>query len=115
RAQNGKSHRHRWVGTYNERLTVSKACVQLPRLKRQKNKREECMGLWNSSGLIAAIGLSATVAFGTVATAQTKTLKVQASWPASATVYENLTQFAARVDRLTDGRVKIESMPAGQI
>lgn len=73
------------------------------------------MGLWNSRGLIAAFGLSATVAFTSVATAQTKTLKVQASWPASATVYENLTQFAERVERLTDGRVKIESMPAGQI
>jgi TRAP-type mannitol/chloroaromatic compound transport system substrate-binding protein len=40
---------------------------------------------------------------------------MQASWPASLTLYENFTQFAQKVDLLSGGRIKIETMPAGQV
>jgi len=51
----------------------------------------------------------------TTADAQTKTLKIQASWPLSSTQYENLVDLAKRIDQITSGRVKIEPMPAGQV
>lgn len=43
------------------------------------------------------------------------TLKMQASWPASLTLYENFQMFAARVEQLTGGRLKIETMAAGAV
>ena len=46
---------------------------------------------------------------------QPVTLKIQASWPASLTLYENLTFFAERVNKLSAGTLKIDAMPAGQI
>jgi TRAP-type mannitol/chloroaromatic compound transport system substrate-binding protein len=49
------------------------------------------------------------------AEAQTKTIKVQASFPASTTVFEQLTEFSKRVDQVTGGRIKIEAMPGGQV
>jgi TRAP-type mannitol/chloroaromatic compound transport system substrate-binding protein len=45
----------------------------------------------------------------------TTTLMMQASWPASLTLYENFQMFADRVDKLSGGRLKIETTPAGAI
>ena len=59
--------------------------------------------------------LVAIVASPLAAWAQTKVLKVQASWPTSGTVYEHLTDFQKRVDIVLGGRIKIEPLPAGQI
>ena len=42
-------------------------------------------------------------------------LKMQASWPASLTLYDNFTFFADRVSKLSAGSLKIETMPAGQV
>jgi len=49
------------------------------------------------------------------ASAQTKVLKFQATWPASLTLYENFTFWADRVNKLSGGSLKIETMPAGQV
>ena len=49
------------------------------------------------------------------ATAQTKNLKMQSTWPASLTLQDNFKYFAERVDKLTSGQVKIEALAAGQI
>ena len=43
------------------------------------------------------------------------TLQMQAAWPASQTLYENFLMFADRVDKLSGGRLKIETMPAGTV
>ncbi len=69
---------------------------------------------------IAKTAVSAVAALGIAygageATAQTKVLKMQASWPASLTLYENFTQFSKRLEQLSGGRIKIEAMPAGQV
>jgi TRAP-type mannitol/chloroaromatic compound transport system substrate-binding protein len=40
---------------------------------------------------------------------------MQASWPASLTLYENFTFFTERVSKLSAGTLKIEAMPAGQV
>jgi len=60
------------------------------------------------------IVLACAGAFGASAQAQTN-LKMQASWPAALTLYDNFKYFADQVGKLTGGSVKIETMPAGQI
>jgi TRAP-type mannitol/chloroaromatic compound transport system substrate-binding protein len=42
-------------------------------------------------------------------------LKMQATWPASLTLYENFTYFVDRVSKISGGSLKIEAMPAGQV
>ncbi|OGA17135.1 MAG: hypothetical protein A3I63_05845 [Betaproteobacteria bacterium RIFCSPLOWO2_02_FULL_66_14] len=44
-----------------------------------------------------------------------KTLKMQSTWPASATLQENFKFFAERVDKLTGGQLKIDALSAGQV
>ena len=43
------------------------------------------------------------------------TLKMQASWPASLTLFDNFKMFAERVEKISGGRLKIEALPAGTI
>jgi TRAP-type mannitol/chloroaromatic compound transport system substrate-binding protein len=51
-----------------------------------------------------------------VATAQAPTtLKMQASWPAALTLFDNFKFFAERVEKMSGGRLKIETLPAGAI
>jgi TRAP-type mannitol/chloroaromatic compound transport system substrate-binding protein len=42
-------------------------------------------------------------------------LKMQASWPASLTIFDQFKWYAERVEKLSAGRVKIEALPAGVI
>jgi TRAP-type mannitol/chloroaromatic compound transport system substrate-binding protein len=64
----------------------------------------------------AAAGLFALALSTAPAVAQqTVNLKMQATWPASLTLYENFTFFAERVGKLSAGALKIEAMPAGQV
>lgn len=50
------------------------------------------------------------------ATAQApRVLKMQATWPASSMLYDNFKMFAERVDKMSGGRLKIETLPAGAI
>ena len=69
--------------------------------------------------LSAAMAVAGSLALAGLAQAQTapapKVIKVQASWPASGTIYENLTDLAKRVDQMSGGRLKIEAMPGGQV
>ena len=59
---------------------------------------------------------AAAEAFALAAQAQApKSLKMQSTWPASNTLQEHFKMFAERVDKLTQGGLKIEAMPAGQI
>ena len=64
----------------------------------------------------SAVVLAAAAAFSAGAYAQqTVTLKMQATWPASLTLYENFTYFAERVGKISGGSLKIDAMPAGQV
>ena len=66
--------------------------------------------------LVAGAALAVSLAVGPQsASAQTKVLKFQATWPASLTLYENFTFWADRVNKLSAGALKIETMPAGQV
>ena len=46
---------------------------------------------------------------------ETRTLKMQSTWPASLTLQDNFKFFAERVDKLTGGTLKIEALAAGQV
>src|SRR5918996_6442428 len=61
-----------------------------------------------------AIALAAAAAFAGGAQAQTS-LKMQATWPASLTLYENFTYFVDRIHKTSGGSLKINAMPAGQV
>jgi TRAP-type mannitol/chloroaromatic compound transport system substrate-binding protein len=63
------------------------------------------------------LALTCAAAFATAAQAQDKVvnLKMQATWPASLTLYENFTYFVERVGKISNGSLKIDAMPAGQI
>jgi TRAP-type mannitol/chloroaromatic compound transport system substrate-binding protein len=62
-------------------------------------------------GAFAALALAAAPALAQ----QTANLKIQAVWPASLTLYENLTMTAERAAKLSGGTLKIDAMPAGQV
>lgn len=42
-------------------------------------------------------------------------LKMQASWPAASTFFDNFKLFAERVNKMSGGRIQIEALPAGAI
>ena len=65
--------------------------------------------------VLGATVAAAAVAWTGPAGAQTKTLKMQSTWPASLTLQDNFRFFAERVDKLTGGTLKIETMAAGQV
>ena len=62
---------------------------------------------------VACVGFA--VALSSAAQAQTRTLNMQSSWPASLTLQDNFTYFAERVEKLSGGTLKIDAMPAGQV
>ena len=62
--------------------------------------------------------LAAALAFAFGAHAQApapKSIKMQSTWPASNTLQEHFKIFGERVDKLTQGGIKIDAMAAGQI
>jgi TRAP-type mannitol/chloroaromatic compound transport system substrate-binding protein len=63
----------------------------------------------------SAVALACATTFVAGAQAQTKTLNMQATWPASLTLYENFLYFADRIGKVSGGSLKINTMPAGQV
>src|SRR5947208_17047208 len=63
-----------------------------------------------------AAAVAAVAAFSAQAQAPAaKSIKMQSTWPASNTLQDHFRIFAERVDKLTQGAIKIEALPAGQI
>ena len=62
----------------------------------------------------SAVALAAATVVATGVQAQTS-LKMQATWPASLTLYENFTYFVDRIHKTSGGSLKIDAMPAGQV
>lgn len=63
-----------------------------------------------AAALIAAVATS-----GPALAQQSRTLKMQSTWPATLTLQDNFRFFGERVDKLTGGALKIETAPAGQV
>ena len=80
-------------------------------------RRPGSFGSWIALVVLAGFVLAvAGTSSPPVATAQQPiTLKMQATWPAGWTLYDNFTMFADRVAKLSGGRLKIETLPAGAI
>jgi TRAP-type mannitol/chloroaromatic compound transport system substrate-binding protein len=70
-----------------------------------------------STAVVAAVVavVAALVLAGSAFAQQSRTLKMQSTWPASLTLQDNFRFFAERVDKLTAGSLKIEANAAGQI
>jgi TRAP-type mannitol/chloroaromatic compound transport system substrate-binding protein len=69
---------------------------------------------------LTVFGATVALFLGAAAHAQqpaaaAKTLKMQSSWPASATLQDNFKMFADRVDKLTAGQLKVDALAAGQV
>src|SRR5438067_6108444 len=64
--------------------------------------------------VVAAI-TAAFAPMGAQAQAPAKSIKMQSTWPASNTLQDHFRIFAERVGKLTQGSLKIEALPAGQI
>jgi TRAP-type mannitol/chloroaromatic compound transport system substrate-binding protein len=65
--------------------------------------------------ILAVTAIAAALGLSSQALAQSKTLKMQSTWPASSSLQENFKFFGERVDKLTSGQLKVETMAAGQI
>jgi len=61
--------------------------------------------------VVAALASSGALAQGQAA----KTIKMQSTWPASNTLQEHFKIFSERTEKLTQGSIKIDAMPAGQV
>ena len=65
---------------------------------------------------IAAAVVASIFAVGASAQAQqSRSLKMQSTWPAANTLQDHFKILAERVDKLTQGTLKLETMAAGQI
>lgn len=75
------------------------------------------MRTWSLKGLAAALSAAATISLctGSSALAQSRTLKMQSSFPANSTAHDAFKMLAERVDKLTGGQLKIDAAPGGQI
>ena len=71
--------------------------------------------LFARAGAFVVAGLALRLARHRVACNVAETLQMQAAWPASQTLYDNFLMFADRVDKLSGGRLKIETLPAGTV
>jgi TRAP-type mannitol/chloroaromatic compound transport system substrate-binding protein len=73
------------------------------------------MSTGSVGGLALVLLIAYAPAYGQQPAAAPKTLKMQSSWPASATLQDNFKFFADRVDKLTAGQLKIDALAAGQV
>ena len=77
------------------------------------------------SSMVKNLALATALALGFSAGAQAqqaasaapapRVLKMQSTWPASSSLQENFKMFADRVDKMTNGALKIEAMAGGQV
>ena len=67
------------------------------------------------SAIAAAVVASMFAVGASAQTQQSRTLKMQSTWPAANTLQDHFRILAERVDKLTQGTLKIDALAAGQI
>ena len=67
------------------------------------------------SAIAAAVVASIFAVGASAQTQQSRTLKMQSTWPAANTLQDHFKILAERVDKLTQGSLKIDALAAGQI
>jgi TRAP-type mannitol/chloroaromatic compound transport system substrate-binding protein len=65
--------------------------------------------------LTVALLVTAWYAMPSAVAQGSRTLKMEATWPASSLLFDNFKMFAERVEKLSAGRLKIDALPAGAI
>src|SRR6266545_6097826 len=71
-----------------------------------------------AGGLVVSVAAALALTLPSIPGARAQApvvLKIQASWPASLTIFDHLKFVAERVDKLSSGTLKIEPLPAGTI
>ena len=63
----------------------------------------------------AVCAVAATAWAGPLAAQQPRTLKMQSSFPANSTTHDAFKMWAERVEKLTGGQLKVETMPGGTL
>jgi TRAP-type mannitol/chloroaromatic compound transport system substrate-binding protein len=88
-----------------------------PRIAANRAMRPPTRVLAGMAGAVLSlvVALAALVFAAPAFAQQSRTLKMQSTWPASSTIQDNLRFFADRVDKLTAGALKVEANSAGQI
>ena len=67
-------------------------------------------------GLVAGVAAAGTLAAPAVVTAQApRVLRMQAAWPSGDIFFEMAGQYAARVEAMSGGRLRIDLLPAGSV
>jgi TRAP-type mannitol/chloroaromatic compound transport system substrate-binding protein len=79
-------------------------------IERRKPMRTAFRRAFALTAIAAALGFAAGAG-----AQQPRTLKMQSTWPASLTLQDNFRFFGERVDKLTSGQLKIETLAAGQV
>ena len=74
--------------------------------------RASCRNALVLAVLATSLGLAGTASSQQPAP---RSLKMQSTWPASSSLQENFKFFAERVDKLTSGQLKVETMAGGQV
>ncbi len=67
------------------------------------------------AALTVALLVTAWYAMPAAVAQGSRTLKMEATWPASSLLFDNFKMFAERVEKLSAGRLKIDALPAGAI
>jgi TRAP-type mannitol/chloroaromatic compound transport system substrate-binding protein len=93
-------------------MQLSRPWVASDRAKRPPTR---ALGGMAAVALTLVVALAAFVLAAPAFAQQTRTLKMQSTWPASLTLQDNFRFFADRIDKLTSGALKIEVHAAGQI
>jgi TRAP-type mannitol/chloroaromatic compound transport system substrate-binding protein len=66
-------------------------------------------------GIIALALVALVLGIGATGASAQTTLKMQASWPASLTIFDQFKWIAERTEKLSNGSLKIEPLPAGTV
>ena len=66
-------------------------------------------------GAVAATAAAATVSFPQVSRAQTTTWKYQSTWPTKDIFHEMAVDYAAKVNEMSGGRLKLDVLAAGAV
>lgn len=65
--------------------------------------------------LVLLLGVTLLIAAPWSTAQAPRVLKMQATWPAGSLLFDNFKMFAERVEKMSGGRLKVETLPAGAI
>ncbi|MBI2217718.1 MAG: TRAP transporter substrate-binding protein [Candidatus Rokubacteria bacterium] len=64
---------------------------------------------------LVVLAITGWIGFSSATAQAPRVLKMQATWPAGSMLFDNFKMFAERVEKMSGGRLKVETLPAGAI